>query len=443
MDKVNMSVAVIPMSQQLGWSASTAGLVQSSFFWGYAASQLPGGWLAKRFSGARVLQAGVLAWSLATTAVPLVAPLLPALLATRLLVGLGEGVSPPAATDLIARTVPASERSRSVALVFGGLNVGSVLGLLIAPACIQAFGWESVFFIFGGLGFVWLLLSASVLSDRPQEAKAPAPSAGSPATTPLAAAPFGSCLPKSNGAAHQSTKPSQVASGTEMVSRAEVIPWRTFLASPVVWSIIYVHFCGNWGHYTLLSWLPTYFSDELKLDLTHAALVSILPPLVSVAASSVAAQLADSLISSGTNITLIAAEVTQVRKGCQSVAFLAPALYMGATAVFTGLHPWAIVAVLTTGIGLSSFSLAGLYCSHQDISPKYAGILLGMSNTVGAMPGVLGVALTGFLFDLTHSWALSLFFPSIFFYLTGLVVWLIFYSSKPQDFEAQHPVKEL
>lgn len=39
------------MSNQFGWNASTAGLVQSSFFWGYALSQLPGGWLAKIFGG--------------------------------------------------------------------------------------------------------------------------------------------------------------------------------------------------------------------------------------------------------------------------------------------------------------------------------------------------------------------------------------------------------
>ncbi|CAI0388789.1 unnamed protein product [Linum tenue] len=39
------------MSNQFGWNSSTAGLVQSSFFWGYALSQLPGGWLAKRFGG--------------------------------------------------------------------------------------------------------------------------------------------------------------------------------------------------------------------------------------------------------------------------------------------------------------------------------------------------------------------------------------------------------
>eukprot|EP00892_Ulva_mutabilis_P001552 jgi/Ulvmu1/11398/UM075_0060.1 len=41
MDKVNMSVAILPMSQQFGWSASVAGLVQSSFFWGYMLSQVP------------------------------------------------------------------------------------------------------------------------------------------------------------------------------------------------------------------------------------------------------------------------------------------------------------------------------------------------------------------------------------------------------------------
>jgi hypothetical protein len=51
MDKVNMSVAIIPMSRQMGWNSSVAGLVQSSFFWGYAVSQLPGGWLAAHFSG--------------------------------------------------------------------------------------------------------------------------------------------------------------------------------------------------------------------------------------------------------------------------------------------------------------------------------------------------------------------------------------------------------
>lgn len=48
---MNLSVAIIPMSHHFGWNSSVAGLVQSSFFWGYALSQLPGGWLAKIFGG--------------------------------------------------------------------------------------------------------------------------------------------------------------------------------------------------------------------------------------------------------------------------------------------------------------------------------------------------------------------------------------------------------
>ncbi|KAA8535187.1 hypothetical protein F0562_030190 [Nyssa sinensis] len=53
--QVNLSVAIIPMSHQFGWNSSTAGLVQSSFFWGYGLSQLPGGWLAKTFGGRLLL----------------------------------------------------------------------------------------------------------------------------------------------------------------------------------------------------------------------------------------------------------------------------------------------------------------------------------------------------------------------------------------------------
>ncbi|MEI4867117.1 hypothetical protein, partial [Klebsiella pneumoniae] len=48
-----------------------------------------------------------------------------------------------------------------------------------------------------------------------------------------------------------------------------------FFQSKAVWAMIYAHFCGSWGHYTCLSWLPTYFSEELNLNLTEAAWVSM------------------------------------------------------------------------------------------------------------------------------------------------------------------------
>lgn len=46
--QVNMSVAVIPMARDLGWSATDRGLVSSSFFWGYSLTQVPAGWISTK-----------------------------------------------------------------------------------------------------------------------------------------------------------------------------------------------------------------------------------------------------------------------------------------------------------------------------------------------------------------------------------------------------------
>ncbi|XP_057767949.1 probable anion transporter 6, chloroplastic isoform X2 [Salvia miltiorrhiza] len=404
MDKVNLSIAIIPMSHQFGWNASVAGLVQSSFFWGYALSQLPGGWLSKIFGGRRILEVGVLVWSLATAMVPLLAGFMPGLVLSRILVGIGEGVSPSAATDMIARTIPIEERSRAVSVVFGGLSFGSVLGLILAPPLIENYGWGSVFYIFGSLGIAWYSIFQVVKEDK---------------------VPF--------AASHQSwpqTAPmnkSWTSSLQDLGGSLTDVPWKEFFKSKAVWAMIYTHFCGSWGHYCCLSWLPTYFSEELNLDLTEAAWVSVLPPLASIFVTSIASQSADYWISNGI-------ETTVVRKICQTIAFLSPAACMILSSLDLGLSPWQVVAILTSGLALSSFALSGLYCTHQDISPEYASVLLGITNTVGAVPGIVGVALTGYLLDSTHSWGMSLFAPSIFFYLTGTVVWLALASSKPQSF---------
>ncbi|OAO95586.1 PHT4 [Arabidopsis thaliana] len=247
MDKVNLSIAIIPMSHQFGWSSSVAGLVQSSFFWGYALSQLPGGWLSKIFGGRKVLEIGVFTWSFATALVPLLAGFMPGLIFSRILVGIGEGVSPSAATDLIARTIPVKERSRAVGFVFGGLSLGSVMGLLLAPPIIETFNWESVFYLFGLLGVGWFV-GFQFLNEEEVSYK---------------------------GNEISTSHKSENATKEELGSSLKEIPWKSFFQSPAVWAMIYTHFCGSWGHYTCLSWLPTYFSEALSLNLTEAAWVSI------------------------------------------------------------------------------------------------------------------------------------------------------------------------
>jgi ACS family sodium-dependent inorganic phosphate cotransporter len=50
-DRVNISVAIISMAEDFGWSGTTKGLVLSSFFIGYMAAMIPTGWLANRIDG--------------------------------------------------------------------------------------------------------------------------------------------------------------------------------------------------------------------------------------------------------------------------------------------------------------------------------------------------------------------------------------------------------
>lgn len=75
--KVNISIAIIPMAADFGWSPSVSGIVQSAFFYGYMLSQLPGGVLSSKFGGRRVLPAGLALCSLATAGVPLLATTVP------------------------------------------------------------------------------------------------------------------------------------------------------------------------------------------------------------------------------------------------------------------------------------------------------------------------------------------------------------------------------
>lgn len=431
MDKVNLSVAIIPLSHQYAWSASTAGLVQSSFFWGYALSLVPSGWLATKFTGQRVLKAGVIMWSVATAAVPLCANALPLLLFSRVLVGFGEGVAPPAATDLVARLMPPSERTRAVAAVFNGFNVGSILGLLASPILIENFGWESVFYFFGAAGVFWSLgfnpnavpreglpTDSGTLSGRPTAV----PTERGQSSVGAQAPP--DSLEGVTGAGKGLAGQGEGAK--------EKVPWGAILKSRAVWAVVYIHFCQNWGHFCLLAWLPTFYNEGLHLDLSQAALVSMVPPILSLAVSAAAAPLADKFVQRGTDVTL-------VRKVAQGTAFVVPTLCTGlvAYAAELSLPPWMVIVLLSLGLGFSSCAYAGLYCAHQDMSKKYASILLGLSTTVGAVPGIIGVPLTGVLFDVTHSWMASLFVPSILFYISGTVVWCLYADCRPQHFEQE------
>lgn len=63
----------------------------------------------------------------------------------------------PAMNNLLSKWVPVSERSRSLALVYSGMYLGSVTGLAFSPSLIHTFNWPAVFWSFGSLGAFWYI----------------------------------------------------------------------------------------------------------------------------------------------------------------------------------------------------------------------------------------------------------------------------------------------
>ena len=387
-DRVNMSVAILPMAEEFKWDQTTKGIVLSSFFYGYLATQVLGGWLADRYGGKIVLGLGVLWWSIFTLLTPPAAAVsLTVLFIARVGMGLGEGVAFPAVHNLYARWVPVHERARSVALTTSGIPLGTVGALLLTPAIVLTWGWQAVFYCFGMLGFLWFVGWYFFAADSPET--------------------------------HPTIRPAEVQfirGDAPSLVKNEKIPWGLLLSKAPVWAIIINHFCSNWGFYVILTWLPTYFKQALGADLSKIGIYSILPWLVMFLMGNVAGWIADNLLKAGFSLTF-------VRKLMQSIGFLGAATFLSLIGGVTTVSQ--AILYMCCALGLGAFALSGFAVNHLDIGPRYAGILLGFSNTAGTIPGIVGVTLTGFILDTTGSWNL-VFLISAGIYVFGALVWLLF-----------------
>ena len=57
----------------------------------------------------------------------------------------------------------------------------------------------------------------------------------------------------------------------------------------------------------------------------------------------------------------------------------------------------AAITCISLSLGCGGFAWAGFSINHLDIAPQYAAILMGISNTIGTIPGIISPAITGFI----------------------------------------------
>jgi ACS family sodium-dependent inorganic phosphate cotransporter len=119
--------------------------------------------------------------------------------------------------------------------------------------------------------------------------------------------------------------------------------------------------------------------------------------------------------------------MTAVRKTLQSIAFV-----LGAAAVCAmpfAHSPMQAVILASISNGGTSIGMGGWGVNHLDVAPRYAGILMGISNTFATLPGIIGVAATGFIVQATGSYS-AVFYLAAAIYMVGLVAYLVWGSGE-------------
>ncbi|KAF3788576.1 putative anion transporter 7 [Nymphaea thermarum] len=412
-ERVGFSIAYTKAADAADVNQSTKGLILSTFFYGYAVSQVPGGWVAQCIGGRRVLFLSFVLWSLITALVPLDPLQVKTLVVARLLVGVAQGFIFPSIHTVLAQWVPPHERSRSVSLTTSGMYLGAAAGMLFLPSLVKFKGPESVFLAEATLGALWALIWFKLSSELPHRDSLKAAGPG-----------FGeSLLPlseiKENKGRLQKMK---LENGVGSV-HVPKIPWKGIILSLPVWAIVINNFTFHYALYVLMNWLPTYFEQGLQLSLQEMGSSKMLPYLNMFLFSNIGGVVADYCI------TKKILSVTKTRKFLNTFGFIIAAaslMVLPSLRTSTGA-----VVCSSVSLGFLALGRAGFAVNHLDVAPRYAGIVMGFSNTAGTLAGVIGVGLTGRILEAAkiehlglstpESWRTVFFVPAYLCIFSALI----------------------
>lgn len=375
-DRVNISVASLAMKEHFGWSQTEKGLVLSAFFVGYFVFMFVAGLLSTRFGGKRLLGYSVAAWSIFTLLTPLAATLsLSALLVARVGMGIGEAAMFPAALELFGRWAPATERARAVARLYSGIPIGTLIGLMGTGWIVGRFGWSMAFYAFGAAGLLWVIFWFQQVHDNP---------AADPRLGPEERALL-------------------LITGST-AGPVEKVPLRRLLLHKSVLAIVAAHFATAWSLYVLLSWLPSYFRDVQGVSIANAGLFSAAPWLAMFAVTNLAAVVSDRMIERGVRLTT-ARKLMQCFGLAVSAAFL--------LLIREAHSPASALALMCAATGALGCTWSGFSPGCLDIAPRHGAVLFGFSNTFATIPGIVGVAATGWLVDVTGTYSAAFVLTAI------------------------------
>src|SRR5205085_699327 len=119
-----------------------------------------------RFGAKRTLIACGLVWAAATVLTGLSGGLA-SLLVARVLLGLGEGATFPAATSAMARWVAKEKRGFAQGITHAAARIGNAVAPAAIVAIMATWGWRESFFACAALSFLWVGLWAITFTEKP------------------------------------------------------------------------------------------------------------------------------------------------------------------------------------------------------------------------------------------------------------------------------------
>ena len=398
LDRVNVSTAADGFGPEFGLNRAQIGLVFSAFAYPYLIFQIIGGWLSDRYGARRTLIACGVIWSLATALTGLAGGLTSLLLA-RLLLGLGEGATFPAATAAMARWVAGDQRGFAQGVTHASARIGNAAAPLIIVAVMAAEGWRASFFLCAGFSLLWVLAWTRVFTERPHD--------------------------------HPRITQAELDRLPTPRASAAALDWSALFRR--MWPVTLVYFCYGWTLWLFLSWIPQYFLHSHGLDLRKSAVFASGVFLAGVVGDSLGGWVTDRILR---RTGRLRAARSQMVAACMLLCLLSllPMLF---------LHDLTLSAIsLSAGFFFAELSIGPMWAIPMDIAPRHSGTASGMMNTGSAFAAMVSPVVSGWLIDRFGNWELP-FAGSMLLMAVGALLALRMRPELPFDASVAAPLPEL
>jgi ACS family glucarate transporter-like MFS transporter len=371
LDRTNISIAGLSIAKEYGIGKIQLGWIFSAFLLGYAAFQIPAGWIVGKAGPRLTLTLGMVWWgvfSVATTLVPpAMAGALWVLIAVRFVLGMGEAVAYPSANQFIAAWFPSTERGKANGWVFGGVGFGAGFTPPIVTSIMLAYGWRAAFYFSALIGLLVGAVWYVVARDTPQEHS----------------------RVTAGELAH-------IAAGLPTPARGPIapVPWRRIFTSRDVWLIVIAYFAFGYVAFIFLTWFFIYLADGRGLNLKSSALYAMLPFIAMTSCCLAGGMISDWLC------RVRGAYVGRCVYGAATLFLAAAFLVIGSHAAGT----MTAVLALAGGAGALYLGQSTYWAIAADFAGPYTGVVSGMLNMGAQIAGALTASLTPY-FAATYGWS--------------------------------------